>query len=86
MYYTKNTCARRIRVKLEGDIVKQVEFLDGGCSGNLQAVPRLVEGLTVAEVEERLGGIKCGFRPTSCADQLSIAVREAYESGKSVSD
>ena len=48
MYYTKNTCARRIRVKLEGDIVKQVEFLDGGCSGNLQAVPRLVEGLTVA--------------------------------------
>ena len=79
MYYTKHTCAKRIKVVLEGDVIKHVEFLDGGCSGNLQAVPKLVEGLTVAEVEKRLGGIKCGPRPTSCADQLSRAVREAYE-------
>ena len=79
MYHTRYTCARRIKVELDGDIVKHVEFLDGGCSGNLQAVPRLVEGLTVNEVEQKLGGIKCGSRPTSCADQLAVAVREAYE-------
>ena len=79
MYHTRYTCAWRIKVELDGDIVKHVEFLDGGCSGNLQAVPRLVEGLTVNEVEQKLGGIKCGSRPTSCADQLAVAVREAYE-------
>lgn len=79
MYHTKHTCARRIKVVLDGDVIKHVEFLDGGCSGNLQAVPKLVEGLTVAEVEKKLSGIKCGFKPTSCADQLAVAVRKAYE-------
>lgn len=78
LYTTKNTCARQIRVELDGDVVKNVEFLGGGCSGNLKAVPKLVEGMTVSQVEETLGGITCGIRQTSCADQLSKAVREAY--------
>ena len=76
---TKNTCAKRIKFTLEGNVVTKVEFLDGGCPGNLQAVPRLVEGMTVEEIEKKLGGILCGRRGTSCADQLSKAVREAYD-------
>lgn len=79
IYNTENVCARRIKVELDGNVVKNVEFLDGGCSGNLQAVPRLVKGLTVEQVEEKLCGIQCGRRPTSCADQLTKAVRKAYE-------
>ena len=59
-----------------------VEFLGGGCPGNLQAVPRLVEGMKVSEIEEKLGGINCSGRGTSCADQLAKAVRKAYEESK----
>lgn len=76
---TKNTCAKRIKFTLEGNVVTKVEFLDGGCPGNLQAVPRLVEGMTVEEIEKKLGGINCGLKGTSCADQLAKAVRKAYE-------
>lgn len=79
LYKTENTCCKEIEVELEGNIVKNVKFLGGGCPGNLQAVPKLVEGLTVEEVEEKIGGIICGFRGTSCADQLSKAVRKAYD-------
>ena len=79
IYHTHNTCAKRIKIEIEGNIVKKVEFLDGGCPGNSQAVPILVQGMTVDEVEKKLGGIKCGLKGTSCADQLSKAVREAYE-------
>ena len=50
--------------------------------GNLQALPRLVEGMTVEEIEKKIGGIICGFRGTSCADQLAKAVRKAYEESK----
>lgn len=79
LYKTENTCCKEIEVELEGNIIKNVKFLGGGCPGNLQAVPKLVEGLTVEEVEEKIGGIICGFRGTSCADQLSKAVRKAYD-------
>ncbi len=79
IYNTENVCARRIKVELDGDVVTNVEFLDGGCSGNLKAVPKLVKGMSVEQVEETLGGITCGRRPTSCADQLTKAVRIAYE-------
>lgn len=79
LFKTENTCCKEIEVELEGNIVKNVKFLGGGCPGNLQAVPKLVEGLTVEEVEEKIGGIICGFRGTSCADQLSKAVRKAYD-------
>ena len=60
--------------------MKKVEFLDGGCDGNLKAIPKLVEGMTIEEVEKRLKGIDCRFKGTSCADQLAIGLREAYES------
>jgi len=79
VYQTKGTCSRRIDVELEGNIIKSVKFY-GGCDGNLKAIPKLVEGLTVDEVEEKLGGISCNGKPTSCGDQLAKACRAAYES------
>lgn len=79
IYNTENVCARRIKVELNGDVVTNVEFLDGGCNGNLKAVPKLVDGMTVSQIEGILGGITCGRRPTSCTDQLTKAVRAAYE-------
>lgn len=82
IYETENTCCKRIKFTLNGDIVTNVEFLGGGCPGNLQAVPKLVEGLTVEEIQQKIGGIICGFRQTSCADQLAKAVKRAYEESK----
>jgi len=79
IYNTENVCAKRIKVEINGNVISNVEFLDGGCNGNLKAVPRLVEGMTVEQIEQTLGGITCGRRPTSCADQLTKAVRAAYE-------
>ena len=76
-YNTKGTCSRIIELELDGNVVHNVKFT-GGCHGNLQAVSKLVEGLTVEEIEAKLGGICCGAKNTSCGDQLSKAVREAY--------
>ena len=76
-YKTKGTCSTRIDLELDGNVIKNVAFT-GGCNGNLQAVSRLVEGKTVEEVEQTLGGISCNGRPTSCGDQLARACREAY--------
>ena len=81
-FKTENTCSKIIEVSLDGNIVTKVEFLGGGCPGNLQALPKLVEGMTVEEVEEKVGGITCGRRGTSCADQLAKAARKAYEESK----
>lgn len=80
-YKTKGVCARKINFNLEGNVVTGVSFL-GGCNGNLKAISTLVDGMTVEEIESKLKGNRCGFKPTSCADQLAIAVREAYESSK----
>ncbi|MBR6633658.1 MAG: TIGR03905 family TSCPD domain-containing protein [Clostridia bacterium] len=77
-YTTKGTCSRQISFDLEGNVIKNVEFI-GGCNGNLKAISSLVEGLTVEEIEEKVRGIKCGYKDTSCSDQLAIAVRKAYE-------
>lgn len=78
-YKTNNTCSKIIKFDLDDDIVTNVEFLGGGCPGNLQALPRLVEGMSVQEIKNRLGNIMCGFRDTSCANELVKAVCEAYE-------
>jgi uncharacterized protein (TIGR03905 family) len=78
LYKTKGTCSSQIEVELDGDIVQNVKFT-GGCNGNLQAIPRLVKGMTVEEVESRIKGISCNGRGTSCGDQLARALREAYE-------
>ena len=77
VYKTQGTCSSKIEVELEGNIVRNVVFT-GGCHGNLQAIPKLVEGMTVEEVERRISGIRCGFKNTSCGDQLAKAVRAAY--------
>ncbi|MCH5251524.1 MAG: TIGR03905 family TSCPD domain-containing protein [Lachnospiraceae bacterium] len=77
-YKTQGTCSRQIDLEINGDVVTNVKFY-GGCDGNLQAIPVLVDGLTVEEIEKKCSGIQCGFKTTSCADQLAHAVREAYE-------
>ena len=74
-YMTKGTCSRSIDVELEGNIIKSVAFL-GGCHGNLQGISKLVEGMSVEEAIKRLRGIHCGPRPTSCPDQLAIALEQ----------
>lgn len=79
IYETENTCSKKISFNLEGNIVTNVKYMGGGCPGNLQALPKLVDGMTVEEIEEKIGGINCGFRGTSCADQLAKAVRKAYD-------
>lgn len=80
-YRTKGTCARLIELELDGNVVHNVVFT-GGCHGNLQAIPKLVEGLTVEEVEARVKGINCNGKGTSCADQLARACREALEASQ----
>ena len=77
IYKTQNTCSTEIKLELDGNIVKNVVFT-GGCNGNLKAIPILVDGWTVEQIEEKCKGITCGRRPTSCSDQLAQAVREAY--------
>lgn len=72
----RGVCARRISVDLDGDTIKEVSFV-GGCNGNLKAISKLVKGHKVDEVVELLQGNTCGPRKTSCADQLTIALREA---------
>ena len=64
LYKTKGTCSTLIEVELDGNIVKNVKFT-GGCNGNLQAIPKLVEGMTVDEVERRISGISCNGKGTS---------------------
>ena len=77
-YVTEYTCSQAIDFDLDGDVVHNVKF-DGGCNGNLKAISKLVEGMTVEKIESLLRGNLCGRKPTSCADQLAIAVREAYD-------
>ena len=76
-YKTKGTCSQRILFDIEDGKVKNVEFV-GGCNGNLQGISKLVEGMDVNEVIERIGNIRCGFKPTSCPDQLAKALQEAH--------
>ncbi|MBQ8555061.1 MAG: TIGR03905 family TSCPD domain-containing protein [Clostridia bacterium] len=75
-YKTENTCAQMITFNIEGDVITGIEF-HGGCNGNLKAIAKLVDGWSVSQIEEKLLGNTCGRRPTSCADQLAKAVREA---------
>lgn len=75
-YTTRGTCSRRIRVEIEDGVILSVVF-EGGCSGNTQGVSALVKGMTVTDAVARLKGIKCGFRATSCPDQLACALERA---------
>ena len=75
-YKTSGTCSRAIIMDVENDIITDCKFV-GGCAGNTQGVAALVRGMKVDEAIERLGGIKCGFKSTSCPDQLARALAEA---------
>ena len=77
-YRPLGVCAQMINVELDGDTVKAVSFI-GGCSGNTQGVASLVKGMNVDEAISRLQGIRCGFKSTSCPDQLAYALRFAKE-------
>ena len=73
----RGVCARQISFDLEGDVLHNVHFV-GGCPGNLEAISRAVEGMTVEQVERLFRGIDCGGKGTSCSDQLAVLVRSAY--------
>jgi uncharacterized protein (TIGR03905 family) len=78
-YITKSICPKIISFDLNNNVVKNVTFIGGGCNGNLKAICKLVDGMTVDEIEENFKGISCNNKGTSCTDQLAIAVRDAYE-------
>ena len=74
-YLTQGTCSQLIDVTAdENDVIQQVFFL-GGCNGNLQGISKLVVGQKIDDVVARLNGIRCGNKPTSCPDQLSLALK-----------
>lgn len=77
-YKTKGTCSQQIHFEIEDGKVRNVQFL-GGCNGNLQGIGALVEGMDVDTVIEKLDGIRCGYKPTSCPDQLATALKVAKE-------
>ena len=74
-YRPQGVCSQEIVINIENGIVKELKVI-GGCSGNLQGIASLVKGRTVDEVIERLNGIKCGFKPTSCPDQIAKALEQ----------
>ena len=74
-YKTKGTCSREINITVDGDRIVSVSYV-GGCNGNTQGVAALVAGMSIDEAINRLYGIKCGPRPTSCPDQLARALME----------
>ena len=74
VYKTKGVCAQGIEFEID-------DKFTGGCSGNTQGVAQLAEGMDADEVISRLEGIRCGFKPTSCPDQLAKAIRQALNEG-----
>ena len=77
-YRPRGVCPMQIAFDLEGNVVRNVQFT-GGCNGNLKAISRVVDGMTVEQMESILLGNTCGPKPTSCADQLCKGVRMAYD-------
>ena len=77
-FQTRGVCSRAIEIELEGNIIKSVRF-EGGCAGNTKGVAALVQDMTAEEAIRRLSGIRCGFKPTSCPDQLAQALSRALE-------
>lgn len=77
-YKTSGTCSSQIDFELEDGIIKSVAFT-GGCNGNLQGISRLVKGMRAEEAISRLEGIRCGWKPTSCPDQLAKALSQAVK-------
>ena len=80
-YKTTGVCSRKITIEIEDGIVQDVAF-DGGCNGNTKGISGLVRGMKVDDVIERLENIKCGFKSTSCPDQLACALKEIKAKGE----
>ena len=78
VYKTKGTCSTQIDFDIENNKIYNVVFT-GGCNGNTKGIAALVEGQDIEEVRKRLKGIKCGFRNTSCPDQLALALEETLD-------
>lgn len=77
-YKTANTCSTLIEMDINDGVVSNVKFT-GGCNGNLKAIPILVDGMKADDIAAKLTGVKCGFKSTSCSDQLSKAVLAAKQ-------
>lgn len=78
-YKTRGTCASAIEIELtENDIIENVRFI-GGCKGNTTGISALVKGMKAQDVIARVEGIRCGFKPTSCPDQLAVALKKILE-------
>lgn len=77
-YSPSGVCAMKITFNIEGNVITNIKFM-GGCDGNLKAISKLCDGMTVEQIEEKLSGNTCGWKPTSCADQFAKAVRKAYD-------
>lgn len=75
-YRTSGTCSRQIKFDVENGKVYNIEFI-GGCNGNLKGIGAICEGMSIDEIIDKLSGIKCGFKSTSCPDQLARALAEA---------
>jgi len=75
VYKTKGTCSKEIQVEADGDIIKSVKFV-GGCAGNTAGITKLVQGMKIDDVIEKLEGTVCGIKSTSCPDQLAKALRQ----------
>ena len=84
IFKTKGVCSTEIHFQIEDDTISDISFV-GGCNGNLKAISKLVDGWSVEKIESYLKGNTCGYRSTSCADQLAIAVRTAYNELHSIS-
>lgn len=74
-YRPRGVCSRRMRIDVEDGVIQSVK-IDGGCSGNLQGISVLVKGMKVDEAVAKLEGIRCGFKHTSCPDQLAQALKQ----------
>ena len=78
VYRPQGVCSQLINVELDGDVIKSVEFV-GGCAGITMGISQLVKGMKVDDAIQRMEGITCGFKPTSCPDQLAKALKLAKE-------
>ena len=78
VYNTVGTCSKQIIIEIEDEIVKNIEFI-GGCNGNLQGLDRLARGMKITDVIEKLKGIRCGAKATSCPDQLAVGLMKYLE-------
>lgn len=77
-YKPKGVCSQLMNVKIEDGIIQDIQVL-GGCSGNLQGISKLLPGMKAEDAIQRMSGIRCGFKATSCPDQLSKALQAALK-------